>query len=527
MTPRRHATSSAVDVTALLSDVAGRYASARVPVHTAPGLAGRRLQTRAPRGDLTRALTNLVDNAVRHARTAVVLDATAVGHQVEVTVTDDGHGISVEDRDGVFDRFTRLDEARDRDSGGSGLGLPITQALLRRSGGDVRPRGRRPGPASRGPPAHGPLILLGAQVFRMTPSWHATKPGLRLIRHTVALMRYTTLGTSGTIVSTQCLGTMTFGAEADEEASGSILDAFAEAGGTFLDTADVYSKGVSEEITGRWLRSHPEDAARMVVATKGRFPMGEGHNDVGLSRRHLRQALDASLTRLGVEHIDLYQMHAWDAVTPLEETLRFLDDAVAAGKIGYYGFSNYLGYQVTKAVHTAREHGWTPPVTLQPQYNLLVRDIEHEVVPACLDGGLGLLPWSPLAGGWLTGKYQRNTTPTGASRLGEDPERGMEAYGPRNSDERTWAVIDAVAEVAKEQGVTSAAVALAWVAAQPAVTSVILGARTVEQLTDNLAAADLDLAADQLSHLSAVSSPRMDDYPYGAAGIAQRHRVIG
>ena len=340
-------------------------------------------------------------------------------------------------------------------------------------------------------------------------------------------MRYTTLGTSGTIVSTQCLGTMTFGAEADEETSGSILNAFAEAGGTFIDTADVYSTGVSEEITGRWLKAHPEQAAQMVVATKGRFPMGEGHNDVGLSRRHLRQALDASLTRLGVEHIDLYQMHAWDAVTPLEETLRFLDDAVAAGKIGYYGFSNYLGYQVTKAVHTAREHGWTPPVTLQPQYNLLVRGIEHEVVPACLDGGLGLLPWSPLAGGWLTGKYQRDTTPTGASRLGEDPERGMEAYGPRNSDERTWAVIDDVAEVAKEQGVTSAAIALAWVAAQPAVTSVILGARTVEQLTDNLAAADLELTAEQLSHLTDVSSPRTDDYPYGAAGVAQRHRAIG
>jgi aryl-alcohol dehydrogenase-like predicted oxidoreductase len=339
-------------------------------------------------------------------------------------------------------------------------------------------------------------------------------------------MRYTTLGNSGTIVSTQCLGTMTFGAEADEETSEHILDAFAEAGGTFLDTADVYSKGVSEEITGRWLKSHPEHAANMVVATKGRFPMGEGHNDVGLSRRHLRLALDASLSRLGVEHIDLYQMHAWDAVTPLEETLRFLDDAVTAGKIGYYGFSNYLGYQVTKAVHTAREHGWTPPVTLQPQYNLLVRDIEHEVVPACLDGGLGLLPWSPLAGGWLTGKYQRDTTPTGASRLGEDPERGMEAYGPRNSDERTWAVVEAVAEVAKEQGVTSAQVALAWVAAQPAVTSVILGARTVEQLTDNLAAADLDLTSEQLAHLSEVSAPRVGVYPYGAAGIAQRHRSI-
>lgn len=346
-------------------------------------------------------------------------------------------------------------------------------------------------------------------------------------RRTVGVMRYTTLGSSGTIVSTQCLGTMTFGAEADEESSGAILDAFAAAGGTFIDTADVYSKGVSEEITGRWLRDHPEDAARMVVATKGRFPMGEGHNDLGLSRRHLRQALDASLTRLGVEHIDLYQMHSWDAVTPLEETLRFLDDAVTAGKISYYGFSNYLGWQVTKAVHTAREHGWTAPVTLQPQYNLLVRDIEHEVVPSCLDGGLGMLPWSPLAGGWLTGKYQRDTTPSGASRLGEDPERGMEAYGPRNAQEHTWAVVDAVGAVAKAQGVSSAQVALAWVAAQPAVTSVILGARTVEQLTDNLAAADLDLSADQLDQLTEVSAPRMGDYPYGAAGVAQRHRSIG
>ena len=339
-------------------------------------------------------------------------------------------------------------------------------------------------------------------------------------------MRYTTLGSSGTVVSTQCLGTMTFGAEADEATSATITEAFVEAGGTFLDTADVYSSGVSEEIIGRWLKAHPDDARNLVLATKGRFPMGEGHNDVGLSRRHLRQALDASLTRLGVDHIDLYQMHAWDAVTPIEETLRFLDDAVGAGKIGYYGFSNYLGYQVTKAVHTAREHGWTAPVTLQPQYNLLVRDIEHEVVPACLDGGLGLLPWSPLAGGWLTGKYQRDATPTGESRLGEDPERGMEAYGPRNEQGRTWAVIDAVGEVAKEQGVSSAQVALAWLGAQPAVTSVILGARNVTQLTDNLAAADLDLTTEQLDRLTEVSAPQLDDYPYGAAGVAQRHRSL-
>jgi aryl-alcohol dehydrogenase-like predicted oxidoreductase len=232
------------------------------------------------------------------------------------------------------------------------------------------------------------------------------------------------------------------------------------------------------------------------------------------------------LRRLGTDHVDLYQLHAWDAVTPLEETLRFLDDAVAAGKISYYGFSNYLGWQVAKAVSTAAAMGWTSPVTLQPQYNLLVRDIEHEVVPACLDAGLGLLPWSPLAGGWLTGKYQRDVTPTGQSRLGDDPTRGMEAWGPRNEQERTWQVVDAVREVADAAGCTPAQVALAWVASQPAVTSVILGARTVEQLTDNLSAADLDLAPEQLERLSAVSAPRMADYPYGPMGVQQRHRAL-
>jgi aryl-alcohol dehydrogenase-like predicted oxidoreductase len=339
-------------------------------------------------------------------------------------------------------------------------------------------------------------------------------------------MRFSTLGTSGTVVSTLCLGTMTFGAEADERASGAVLEAFVEAGGTFVDTADVYSKGGSEEIIGRWLSAHPTEAQQLVIATKGRFAMGAGPNDLGLSRRHLRAALDASLTRLGVQHIDLYQMHAWDAVTPIEETLRFLDDAVTAGKISYYGFSNYLGWQVTKAAMTAHAHGWTAPVTLQPQYNLLVRDIEHEVVPACLDAGLGLLPWSPLAGGWLTGKYQRDVNPKGASRLGEDPERGMEAWGPRNAEERTWAVVDAVLEVAADVGASAAQVALAWVAAQPAVTSVILGARTVEQLADNLGAADLTLSAEALARLGDVSAPQLQDYPYGPAGVQQRHRAL-
>lgn len=339
-------------------------------------------------------------------------------------------------------------------------------------------------------------------------------------------MRYRTLGNSGAVVSAQALGTMTFGAEADEATSGRIMTAFVEGGGTFFDTADVYSSGASEEIVGRWLAQHPTDAGQVVVATKGRFPMGEGPNDVGLSRRHLRVALDSSLRRLGVDHIDLYQLHAWDGLTPLEETLRFLDDAIGQGKIAYYGFSNYLGWQLTKAVHVARAHGWSPAVTLQPQYNLLVRDIEHEVVPAALDAGIGLLPWSPLAGGWLTGKYQRDVQPTGRTRLGEDPERGMEAWAARNADERTWQVVDAVRGVADARGVSASQVALAWLASRPAVTSVILGARTVEQLNDNLAAADLDLSEEELGVLTAASSPRIDDYPYGAPGVQQRDRRL-
>ncbi|HEV7624425.1 MAG TPA: aldo/keto reductase [Amnibacterium sp.] len=339
-------------------------------------------------------------------------------------------------------------------------------------------------------------------------------------------MRYRTLGNSGTVVSVQCLGTMTFGDEADEETSGRIIEAYLEAGGNFLDTADVYSKGISEQVIGRWLASHPTDAEQLVIATKGRFPMGPGANDYGASRRHLRDALDSSLARLGVDHVDLYQIHAFDALTPLEETLRFLDDAVSAGKIGAYGFSNFTGWQLTKAAWIAKVHGWAPPVTLQPQYSLLVRGIEHEIVPAALDQAIGLLPWSPLAGGWLSGKYQRNAVPTGATRLGTNPDRGMEAYGPRNEDEHTWRVLDAVKEVADEVGSTPAAVALAWLDAQPAVTSTILGARTVEQLQQNLAAVDLQLDADQLARLTEASTPRTEVYPYGPQAVQQRHRPI-
>ncbi|MCU1558008.1 MAG: aldo/keto reductase [Microbacteriaceae bacterium] len=319
---------------------------------------------------------------------------------------------------------------------------------------------------------------------------------------------------------------MTFGAEADEATSHLILDTFIEAGGTFIDSADVYSSGVSEQIIGNWLGEHPIEREQVVIATKGRFPMGSGPNDLGLTRRHLGRALDASLRRLGVEQIDLYQMHAWDALTPIEETLGFLNDAVTQGKIGYYGFSNYLGWQLTKAVHVAKAHGWAPPVTLQPQYSLLVRDIEHEVVPAALDAKIGLLPWSPLGGGWLSGKYVRDQAPTGATRLGENPERGMEAWKERNAREQTWTVIDAVKSIADAHGASPSQVALAWLGAQPAVTSVILGARTVTQLKDNLGALDLALSADELRKLTETSAPRPDDYPYGVGGVQQRNRKL-
>jgi aryl-alcohol dehydrogenase-like predicted oxidoreductase len=338
-------------------------------------------------------------------------------------------------------------------------------------------------------------------------------------------MEYRRLGSTGTTVSALCLGTMTFGNESDEATAHEQLDLFVERGGNFVDTADVYTRGRSEEIIGRWLAAQPGRRDRLVIATKGRFPTGDGHNDAGLSRTHLGRALDASLRRLGVDAVDLYQAHAWDPLTPLEETLGFFDDAVRSGKVRYVGVSNFVGWQLQKAALLAGDAA--PIVTLQPQYNLLARDIELEIVDVCRNEGIGILPWSPLAGGWLTGKYTRDEPPTGATRLGEDPERGMEAYGPRNAQERTWRIVDAVRAVADGRGVTMSQVALAWVADRPAVTSVILGARTVAQLDDNLGAAGLHLSDDEAKLLDDASAPVVADYPYGAPGIDQRSRHLG
>ena len=339
-------------------------------------------------------------------------------------------------------------------------------------------------------------------------------------------MDYRTLGRSGCAVSNLALGTMTFGVETGELDAHRQLDQFVGAGGTLVDTADVYGSGASEEIIGRWLAARPADVTeRVVLATKGRFPMDDSPNGVGLSAVHLTRALDGSLRRLGVDAVDLYQLHAFDPWTPLEETLRTLDGFVRAGKIRYYGLSNFTGWQLTKAVHVARALNVPGPVTLQPQYSLLVREIEWEIVPAALDAGVGLLPWSPLGGGWLSGKYQRDVRPTGATRLGEDPGRGMEAYDRRGT-ERTWRIIDVVRDIAAGRGVSMAEVAVAWVTARPGVTSTILGARTPEQLETNLRAADLQLNRQETAELDAASDLRSADYPYGEMGLEQRSRTL-
>jgi aryl-alcohol dehydrogenase-like predicted oxidoreductase len=347
-------------------------------------------------------------------------------------------------------------------------------------------------------------------------------------------MRYRLLGSAGCVVSSLALGAMTFGRDIGEADAHALLDRFADAGGSLLDTADVYgerSPGVpgdrSEEIIGSWLASRPREVTdRIVLATKGRFPTDDSPNGVGLSARHLNRAVDASLRRLGVDAIDLYQAHAFDPYTPLAETLRVMDGFVRAGKIRYYGLSNFLGWQLTEAVHLARELGVAPPVTLQVQYNLLARDVEWEVLPAARHAGLGLLPWSPLAGGWLTGKYQRNEPPRAGTRFAVDPMRGMQSFDERKAWSRTWAVLDALDKVASRNGTSPGPVALAWLDRQPGVSSVILGVRTAGQLDDNLGSLDISLSDDDLKVLDEASKPLSADYPYGAMGTKQRTRTI-
>jgi aryl-alcohol dehydrogenase (NADP+) len=340
-------------------------------------------------------------------------------------------------------------------------------------------------------------------------------------------MKYRTLGKSGLAVSKLALGAMYFGSQNTEEEAFALLDAFTEAGGNLIDTSNVYSGSLSEQIIGRWLHARPTEVTdRVVLTSKGRYTTGPDVNDLGLSRRHLTRALDASLHRLGVETIDLYQMHGWDAHTPVEETLSFLDDAIRAGKIHYAGLSNFTGWQLQLTVSTAKAMGVHVPLTLQQQYSLLSRESEFEMVPAALHNNIGLLPWSPLAGGFLTGKYQRGITPASDTRAGSDDQLYRYVSAQYSAFDRNWATIDEVVRIAAETGATPAQVALSWIADRPGVTAPIFGARTLDQLHDSIAAADLTLDDEVTNALDKVSTPTPGDYPYGAFGTSQRDRRL-
>ncbi len=335
-------------------------------------------------------------------------------------------------------------------------------------------------------------------------------------------MEYRFLGRTGLKVSELCLGTMTFGREADEETSVRILDRFAEAGGNFLDTADVYNQGVSEEIIGRWLKGKRRED--FVIATKVRFPMGQGPNDVGLSRKHILAGVEGSLRRLGTDYIDLYQVHCWDQATPLEETLSTLHELVRSGKVRYIGASNFTGWQLQKAIDISKQMGWEPFRCLQPLYNLLDRSTEWELIPVCINEGLGVIPWSPLRGGWLSGKYRRGMeAPPEGTRVQVAERYGWSESWSRYNNDRTWHVIDVLLAVADEVGKTPAQVALNWLLRRPGVTAPIIGVRNLEQLEDNLGAVGWALDEEHMTRLTEASEIEKP-YPYEFVERAQGRR---
>jgi aryl-alcohol dehydrogenase-like predicted oxidoreductase len=326
-------------------------------------------------------------------------------------------------------------------------------------------------------------------------------------------MDYRQLGSSGLRFSQLILGTMGFGGRGqfrnvgttDIEGARRQIDLALDAGVNVVDTADMYSSGASEEIIGRALSGRRD---RVLLATKARFAMGSGPNDAGLSRHHLIEACEASLRRLQTDHIDLYQLHEWDGQTPLEETLGALDHLMQSGKVRYVGCSNFAGWQVMKALGIARHEGLPKFVSQQVYLSLQERSAEYEIVPSAIDQGLGLLIWSPLAGGLLSGKYRRGQPPPPGSR-----HAGEWSEPPVYDEDKLYDTIETLVEIAAVRGVSAAQVALAWLLARPGITSVIVGARTDEQLADNLAAATLELAPEEYARLEKVSRPPLI-YPF-------------
>ncbi len=326
-------------------------------------------------------------------------------------------------------------------------------------------------------------------------------------------MEYRQLGRSGLRVSALTLGTMGYGGKGWAKAVGSLdVDAARrqiamarDAGVNLIDTADVYSEGLCEEIVGKALGS---DRDEVLLATKVRMPMGTGPNDEGLSRHHIIRGAEASLRRLGTDWIDLYQVHEWDGQTPLEETLAALDALVQSGKVRYIGASNYAGWHLMKALGISERLGLARFVSQQIYYSLQARDAETELVPVAIDQGLGILVWSPIAGGLLSGKYRRGVdAPEGSRHLGDWNEP------PVYDEDKLYDTIEVLAGMGEAHGVSAARVALAYLLAKPAVTSLIVGARTDEQLADNLAAADLTLSADDIARLDTISAEPLR-YPY-------------
>ncbi len=329
---------------------------------------------------------------------------------------------------------------------------------------------------------------------------------------------YRFMGTTGLKVSSLCLGFMSFEQEGDEAVGHAVADRFVEAGGNFIDTADIY--GVSEEILGRWLEGQSRDD--LVISTKVRWPSGGGVNDAGLSRKHILAAVEASLRRLRTDYIDLYQVHGWDSAGRLEETLHTLNGLVEAGKVRYLGVSNYTGWQLQKAIDLSRANGWEPFTCMQPLYNLLDREAEWELLPVAREEGLGVIPWSPLRGGWLAGKYRRGSSgPAPGSRLESATRDGASMRWDAYDREETWRVLDVVHAIADETGTTAAQVAVNWVLGQPTVTSPTIGARSPEQLDDLLRTVDWSLTDDQLARLTGASD-RPLPYPYWHASNQPR-----
>ncbi|WP_322893563.1 MULTISPECIES: aldo/keto reductase [unclassified Yoonia] len=329
----------------------------------------------------------------------------------------------------------------------------------------------------------------------------------------MSLSHYRALGRSGLVVSPLCLGTMTFGPGdwgADEAESRAIFDAYRDAGGNFVDTADIYSGGVSEEFVGKFIK---DTGSRddIVLATKfgfngSRSPLAANQDRAGNAHaggagaKNIHRALDASLQRLGTDYIDLYWMHIWDGVTPVGEIVQTLGDLVRSGKIRHYAFSDMPAWLAMKAATIAELRGVPGPIAIQVEYSLVARDIEAEHIPAAREGGMGVMPWSPLAGGFLTGKYKRDDT-SGTGRLS-----GANPFGDSKFSDRNWDILAVLKEIATEQDHTPAQIALAWIIAQRGVTSTLIGASSVAQLTGNIAATDVKLTGDQMHRLDQVSA---------------------